>query len=65
MLDAHLQKYGVTALAVAAYKDHEQVVDVLLKAGANPDIQAKVTATILWQWACMHAECIVQITMGL
>ena len=41
-----LQKYGVTALAWAACKGHEQVVDMLLKAGANPDIQDKVIATI-------------------
>ena len=33
---------GLTALARAAYKGHEQVVDVLLKAGAKPDIQDKV-----------------------
>ena len=33
---------GLTALAVAAYEGHEQVVDVLLKAGANPDIQDHV-----------------------
>ena len=36
----------MTALAVAARHGHEQVVDVLLKAGANPDIQDKVTATM-------------------
>ena len=29
----------MTALAWAAQEGHEQVVDVLLKAGANPDIQ--------------------------
>ena len=38
-----IQKDGITALAGAAYKGHKQVVDVLLKAGANPDIQDKVT----------------------
>ncbi len=37
-----IQKYGMTALAWAASEGHEQVVDVLLKAGANPDIQDKV-----------------------
>ena len=37
----------MTALAWAACKGHEQVVDVLLKAGANPDIQDKVIATII------------------
>ena len=36
----------MTALTWAAYKGHEQVVDVVLKAGANPDIQDKVTATM-------------------
>lgn len=33
------QNYGITALAYAGNKGYEQVVDVLLKAGANPDIQ--------------------------
>ena len=42
-----IQGNGMTALAWAAYEGHEQVVDVLLKAGANPDIQDKVTATML------------------
>ena len=32
----------MTALAWAARQGHEQVVDVLLKAGANPDIQNHV-----------------------
>ena len=34
--------YGATALALAAYGGQTQVVDVLLKAGANPDIQDNV-----------------------
>jgi ankyrin repeat protein len=37
-----IQEYGVTALATAAMKGHEQVVDVLLKAGANPNIMSHV-----------------------
>ena len=32
----------MTALAWAARQGHKQVVDVLLKAGANPDIQNHV-----------------------
>ena len=32
----------MTALALAANEGHEQVVDVLLKAGANPNIQNHV-----------------------
>ena len=32
----------MTALAWAALQDHDQIVDVLLKAGADPDIQDKV-----------------------
>jgi ankyrin repeat protein len=32
----------MTALAWAAQDDHKQAVDMLLKAGANPDIQNKV-----------------------
>jgi ankyrin repeat protein len=43
LLDVHrIQKYGATTLAWAASKGHKQVVDVLLKAGANPDIQDHV-----------------------
>ena len=37
-----IQKYGVTALALAAQKGHEQVVEVLLKAEAKLDVQDKV-----------------------
>ena len=38
-----MQKYdGMTALAWAASEGHKQVVDVLLKAGANPDVQDNV-----------------------
>ena len=33
---------GWTVLARAAYKGHEQVVEVLLKAGAKLDVQDKV-----------------------
>ena len=33
-----LQKYGMTALVLAAYEGHEQVLNALLNAGANPDI---------------------------
>ena len=33
---------GRTALAWAAYKGHEEIVDVLLKAGAKLDVQDKV-----------------------
>ena len=35
--------YDATALAMAAYGGHVQIMDVLLKAGANPDIQDNVT----------------------
>ena len=38
----HVQEYGRTALAWAARNGHEPVVDALLKAGADPDIQDKV-----------------------
>lgn len=33
----------MTALAWAAHQGHEQVVDVLLKAGANPNIKDDVS----------------------
>ena len=36
-----LQRYGMTSLVWAAQEGHEQVVDILLKAGANPDIQGQ------------------------
>ena len=38
-----LQEYGMTALAVAAYGGCEEVVNVLLNAGANPNIQDNVS----------------------
>ena len=44
----------MTALAVAAYKGHERVVDALLKAGAKPDIQGEVIE-------CVHADCNVHV----
>ena len=37
-----IQKLGLTALAVAAYQGHEQIVEVLLKAEAKLDVQDKV-----------------------
>ena len=40
---------GSTALTWAAHEGHEQVVDVLLKAGAKPDIRDKVIE-------CVHAD---------
>ena len=45
---------GGTALAWAAHEGHEQVVDVLLKAGAKPDIQNKVIE-------CVHTDCNVHV----
>ena len=41
------QKYGVTALAFAVFQGHELVVDLLLEAGANPNIQDYVCARAL------------------
>ena len=41
-----IQEYGMTALAWAAIKGYKQVVDMLLKAEANPDLQDKVIATV-------------------
>ena len=37
----------MTALTWATHQGHEKVVDVLLKAGANPDIQLHVSMSIL------------------
>ena len=39
-----------TALKQASRKDHQKVVEVLLRAGANPDLQNKVR--IGWDGAC-------------
>jgi ankyrin repeat protein len=33
---------GWTALALAAYNGYTQIVQILLKAGASPDIQGQV-----------------------
>ena len=35
-------QYGVTALKQASFKGHHKVVEILLGAGANPDLQNKV-----------------------
>ena len=35
---------GWTALKVASFKGHQRVVELLLEAGANPDLQNKVRA---------------------
>ena len=40
----------MTALVIAAIKNYEEVVDVLLKAGANPDIQSHVCCNKI----CLH-----------
>ena len=37
-----IQKYDMTGLSWAAYGGHEQVMDMLLKAGATPDFQDHV-----------------------
>ena len=37
----------MTALAWAAYNGNKQIVHILLNAGANPDIQNKVTIVVL------------------
>lgn len=38
----HLIQDGMTALVWAAYQGHEQIVHILLKEGANPDIPDQV-----------------------
>ena len=48
---------GRTALAWAARQGHEQVVDVLLKAGAKFDVQDKVKE-------CVHADCYVHVLVN-
>ena len=50
---------GRTALALASWKGHKQTVDVLLKAGAKPDIQDQVrgcTCVYDDQWDENHQE---------
>ena len=37
-----IQEYGMTALAWAASEGHEEIVDMLLNAEANPNIQDKL-----------------------
>ena len=41
-----IQIYGMTALIGAAIRGHTPVVEELLKAKANPDVQDKVTSTV-------------------
>jgi len=35
-------QYGYTALRTASFNSHSKVVEVLIAAGANPDVQDKV-----------------------
>ena len=37
---------GITALALAAYHGHTQVVHILLNVGASPDIQTQVIVAV-------------------
>ena len=50
-------QHGLTALAWAAQEGHEQVMDVLLKAGAKFDVQDKVRE-------CVHADCYVHVLVN-
>ena len=36
----------ITALALAAYHGHTQIVHILLNAGASPDIQTQVVIAV-------------------
>ena len=62
---------GRTALAWAAHEGHEHVVDLLLKAGANPDNQDPVTESVctdcmsLISHVYLHAMIIVWRTSSL
>ena len=44
---------GQTALEEASFKGHQKVVELLLRAGANPDLQDKVSTG---QDSCIHAN---------
>ena len=44
---SHAQ-FGLTALSVASYQGEEEIVDMLISAGANLNIQNEVTNCFLW-----------------
>ena len=55
----------MTALAWAAQEGHEQVVDVLLKAGANPDTQGQGGWTALMVASkCGHKDIVKALVEG-
>jgi hypothetical protein len=45
---------GWTALALAAYHGHTQIVHILLNAGASPDIQGQVHCIAEHQCVCVR-----------
>ena len=49
-----MQKFGDTALVVAAANGHEQMVNLLLKAGADPNIQDWVLRIIALSPGSLH-----------
>ena len=59
-----LQECSMTALAWAATEGHEQVVYVLLNAGANPDIQSHSWCTALMEATKGDHKNIVKALVG-
>ena len=58
----HLVKQnGLTALDLASFSDHHQVVELLLRAGANPDLQDEVRTEVYLQRAILREVATAQI----
>ena len=49
---------GQTALIIAATHGHNDVADLLLKKGANPDIQDNVSLCMVLPEMCMCVCCV-------
>ena len=55
-----MMQHGFTALMAAAYNGHDDIVDLLIKAGADTTLQGGSPKRTALQWAIAenHAKCV-------